>query len=156
VAKPRKIYLPDYLAPAAADSSLRIQQLGYPSPFRTTTADLAEATGVGAETAARIAADNAEQAARIAADNTLQTHINSEASTRAAADTTLTTNLATETTNRTNADNTLTTNLATETTNRINGDTVAHFATLDFSGLPTADPGGGKVWLKAGNLHVGA
>lgn len=29
-------------------------------------------------------------------------------------------------------------------------------ADLDLSGLPVTDPGGGKPWLKAGDLHVGA
>jgi hypothetical protein len=33
---------------------------------------------------------------------------------------------------------------------------LVELATHDFSGLPTADPGGGRVWLKAGNLHVGS
>ncbi len=27
--------------------------------------------------------------------------------------------------------------------------------TLNLSGMPVADPGGGKLWLKAGDLHVG-
>lgn len=28
-------------------------------------------------------------------------------------------------------------------------------ATLDLSGLPTSDPGGGKLWLNGGLLQVG-
>lgn len=34
--------------------------------------------------------------------------------------------------------------------------TAIAFAALDLSGLPTADPGGGKPWLKLGVLTVGA
>lgn len=33
--------------------------------------------------------------------------------------------------------------------------TAAAFAALDLSGLPTADPGGGKPWLNGGVLQVG-
>jgi len=34
--------------------------------------------------------------------------------------------------------------------------TAVSFAALDLSTLPTSDPGSGKPWLKAGDLHVGA
>lgn len=34
--------------------------------------------------------------------------------------------------------------------------TAVAFAALDLSALPTADPGGGKPWLKLGVLTVGA
>lgn len=34
--------------------------------------------------------------------------------------------------------------------------TAANIANIDFSGLPTADPGGGKPWLNGGVLQVGA
>ncbi len=33
--------------------------------------------------------------------------------------------------------------------------TAASFADLDLSGLPTADPGGGRPWLNGGVLQVG-
>ena len=144
----RKIFIPAYLAPPGPEAVLRIQQPGYPMPFKTTPADLGDATGVGGETAARIAADNAEQAARIAADNGLQANITSEANTRSAADTTLQTNINNEASTRATAD-------TNEANTRAAGDTSAHWMSLDFSGLPTADPGGGRVWLKAGDLHVG-
>lgn len=144
----RKIFVPAYLAPPGPQAELRIQQPGYPMPFKTTPSDLGDASGVGAETAARIAADNAEAAARIAADNALQTNITSEAGTRAGADTALQTNITNEASTRATAD-------TAEATARASGDTVAFWMNLDFSGLPTADPGGGKPWLKAGDLHVG-
>lgn len=144
----RKIFVPAYLAPAGPDTVLRVQQPGYPMPFKTTPGDLGDATGVGAETAARIAADNAEQAARIAADNALQTDITDEATARTNADTTLQTNITNEASTRASAD-------TTEAIARAAGDTVAHWMALDFSGLPTSDPGGGKPWLKGGDLHVG-
>ena len=153
---PRKIYVPPYLPTSGPDASLRVQQAGYPSPFQTPTGQFSTPTDIATETAARIAADNAEATARGNADATLQANINAEATTRGNADTTLTNNLTTETTNRTNADTTLQTNINSEATARVSGDTAAHWMSLDFFGLPTADPGGGKVWLKAGNLHVGA
>lgn len=34
--------------------------------------------------------------------------------------------------------------------------TMAAFAATDLSALPTSDPGGGRPWLKAGDIHVGA
>jgi len=152
----RKIFIPAYLAPPGPETVLRIQQPGYPMPFKTSPADLGDATGVGAETAARIAADNAEEAARIAADNALQTQITAssgdvtaEAAARAAADTTLQTNITNEANTRATAD-------STEPSARATGDTAAFWMSLDFSGLPTVNPGGGRVWLKVGDLHVGA
>jgi len=34
--------------------------------------------------------------------------------------------------------------------------TRANLAALDLSGLPTSNPGGGRLWLSAGVLRVGA
>jgi hypothetical protein len=82
----RKIFIPSYLPRPGPDTTVRIQQTGYPMQFKTTPGDLTFATGVEAETAARIAADNAEQVARIAADNT-------ERAERIAADNTLQANI---------------------------------------------------------------
>jgi hypothetical protein len=75
----RKIFIPSYLPNPGPDTVVRIQQTGYPMQFKTTPADLSHATGVEAETAARIAADNEEKAERIAADNALQANINAVA-----------------------------------------------------------------------------
>lgn len=144
----RKIFIPAYLPSPGPDTVVRIQQPGYPMQFKTTPGDLGEATGVTAETAARIAADNAEQAVRIAADNALQTSVTNETTARTDADTTLQTNITNEATARIAAD-------SSEVLARSTGDTVAHWMSLDFSGLPTTDPGGGKPWLKGGDIHVG-
>jgi hypothetical protein len=138
------------------EDSFRIQRTDSPFVFAATPTDVSQAGGVTDETAARIAADDAEEAARIAADS-------AERADRIAAD-----NL--EITARTNADNAeqvarsaafaneANARYAADTaeaTARSAGDTAAHFMMLDLSSLPTVDPGGGKVWLKAGDLHVG-
>jgi hypothetical protein len=110
---------------AAADASLQTQ-------INTEAANRANADTT--ETNARIAADNAEATTRANADTT-------ETNARIAADNS-------EATARANAD-------TTEASARVAGDTAAHFATLDLSGLPTSNPGGGKPWLSSGNIHVG-
>lgn len=132
---PRKIYVPQRVAGLATNDTYRIARQDSPFVFAAAPLDPVVVSGaVGDETAARIAADDAEKAARIAADS-------SERAERIAADNT-------EATARVNAD-------AAEKTARIIGDAASTWMMLDFSGLPTTDPGSGRVWLKAGDLHVG-
>jgi hypothetical protein len=100
-----------------------------------------------------------ETAARISEDNALQADINAEANTRAAADTALSTRIASEANARTAAVQVETASRIAgdnaEASARAAGDTAAHWASLDLSGLPTANPGSGKPWLSSGNIRVG-
>jgi hypothetical protein len=100
-----------------------------------------------------------ETAAREAADTTLQNNINAEASARAAADAALSTRITNETNARTAAVQVETAGRIAgdnaEASARAAGDTAAHWASLDLSGLPTANPGSGKPWLSSGNIRVG-
>lgn len=152
MAVPRKIYIPPLVPGTSPDTTVRIQHPGAPSPFRASTGGLATKDELQAETNARIAADSAEATARANADS-------AEATARTNAD-----NL--EITNRTNAinseastrasqDSTLQTNINNEASTRAAGDTAAHWMGLDLSGLPTANPGGGKPWLSGGVIRIG-
>ncbi len=160
---PRKIYLPQRVTGMVPEDTFRVSKTDSPFVFAATPVDVSSVGGVTDETAARIAADEAETAARIAADSQEKAERiaadNAEAIARTDADNAeqvaRSAAFANEARARTAADNLLQTNLTDEAAARSAGDTAAHWMTLDFSGLPTTDPGSGKVWLKAGDLHVG-
>lgn len=150
----RKIAIPNVVKQLVATDTLAITRETSPYP-QDASANLFAAQGdIGAETSARIAADNAEASARAAA-------VAAEATARIAADTA-------EANARAAA-------LAAERVNRLNGDNNEAFArmaadallvsiaslrtlweALDFSGLPTSDPGGGKPWLNGSVLSIGS
>ena len=141
----RKIYVPPRVNKLAPEDNIRVNRTDNPFYFRTTPTQVGQAGGVTDETAARIAADEAERDARILADST-------ERAARIAADNAEATARATAV----NAEAVARHNeVLNEGAIRAAGDTASHFAALDLSGLPTTDPGGGRVWLKAGDLHVG-
>jgi len=96
-----------------------------------------------------------ESALRQAADASQAQDLADETTARVRADASQSAQLAAETTARTNADTNLQNALNTETTARQAGDTATHWASLDLSGLPTTNPGGGQPWLSSGNIHVG-
>lgn len=119
-------------------------------------ADAALASNIANEGVARAIADAAlttaiadEAAARRADRSTGGVGVSAEAAARLAADSALGAMLAAETTARGLAD-------STETAARISGDTAAHIMTLDFSTLPTADPGHGRIWLSGLAVSVGS
>jgi hypothetical protein len=89
-----------------------------------------------------------ETAARVAGDDSLHTQITNEAAARTAGDSANASALNTEASTRGVAD-------ANEIAARSYGDQPATWAARNYSGLPTSNPGGGQVWLNAGNLHVG-
>jgi hypothetical protein len=152
MAQPRKIAVFPAARQLGADTTYRVWQVGNPNVFTADAAAMAQATGVPAETAARIAADAAETSARIAADG-------AEATARANADaaeaSARSTGDSNEASLRASADSTLQTNINNEASARASGDTAAHWGALNLSGLPTADPGGGRPWLSSGILKVG-
>jgi hypothetical protein len=130
--------------------------------YDATPTVLSDAAGVAGERADRIAADQ-QLAANIAtettqrqnADAALSSDIGTEILARIDGDNALQVSLVNETGARIDGDDSLAIDITNEATARIAGDTVAHWAGLDFSSLPTSDPGNGQPWLSNGNLHVG-
>lgn len=148
MAAPRKIAIFPQLKQLNDTSTYRVWQANNPNTFVAGADVMAEATGVGKETQARIDAD-AQLEADIAAEATARANADAaEATARANGD-------AAEASARTSADTTLQNNINAEAGLRANGDTASHWSQLDLSGLPTADPGGGRPWLSGGILRVG-
>lgn len=145
---PRKIAIFPQIKQLAANASYRVWQQGNPNTFVANASVMADATGVPQEAEVRAEAD-AQLRADLSVEATARQNADvAETTARQNAD-------AAEASTRASQDSTLQTNINNEAAVRANGDTASFWAQLNFSGLPTTDPGGGRPWLSGGFIKVG-